>query len=101
MLLIICARASVVLAPGARSLSLISITPYVPGAGTAAAVLLVVLLLQAGDISLCLGGDHLGEKGRLEVLAEDEGIWRRRKINQPRVHKISIWFGLTLFKPYG
>ena len=64
-------------------------------------VLLVVLLLLAGVISLCLGGDHLGEKGRLEVLAEDEGIWRRRKINQPRVHKISIWFGLTLFKPYG
>ena len=49
-------------------------------------VLLVVLLLWAGVLSLCLGGDHLGEKGRLEVLDEDEdeGIWKQR-INKPRV----------------
>ena len=65
-------------------------------------ILLVDLLLQAGVLSLCLGGENLGEKGRLEVLAEneDEGMWKQR-INQPRVNKPSIWFGLTLFEPDG
>ena len=35
-------------------------------------ILLVDLLLRAGVLSLCLGGENLGEKGRLEVLAENE-----------------------------
>ena len=65
-------------------------------------VLMMVLLLQAGVISLCLGGEQLGEIVRLEVLAEDEdeGMWKQR-INQPRVNKASIWLSLTLFEPDG